>query len=111
MAGLGAQSNPTQVGLFSLVDQPSLLIDQPSLLTHHCFFSLLCDPSIKWFCKAALILVSEVTAASTKHVSRESQGLIMVPCSRNTRGLQTSYVLADPPCIQRKSLICASQKL
>ena len=44
-------------------------------------------------------------------MSWNAKGLIMVPRSRNARGLQTPYVLADPPCVHRKGLTCASQKL
>ena len=38
-----------------------------------------------------------------------SKGPILVPRSRNARGLRTPYVLVDPPCAHRKGLTCASQ--
>ena len=49
--------------------------------------------------------------ASSKGVSSQCKGLIMVPRSRNARGLRTPYVLAGPPCVHHKGLTCASQKL
>ena len=41
-----------------------------------------------------------------------SKVLIMVQRSRNARGLGGApHVLAEPPCVHRKGLMCSSQKL
>ena len=40
----------------------------------------------------------------------ESKELVRVPRRHNARGLQTHYVIAEPPCVDRKCLTCASQK-
>ena len=37
--------------------------------------------------------------------------VIMVPRSCNSRGLRTPYFLADPHCVRRKDLTCASREL
>jgi hypothetical protein len=55
-------------------------------------------------------LIAKAVVATREH-NRYVKGPIMVPPSRNARGLRTPHVLADPPCVQHKSLTSASQKL
>ena len=52
---------------------------------------------------------AESTTLGDSQLVRSSKGLIMVPCSRNARGLRTRYILADP--LESTARVwCASQK-